>query len=206
MIDKRALPLASILISLFILFWILSKPVSGIIGFILILHLAFFRDPKRTIPAGDFPVAPADGKVVEISEVFEDRYLKEDAIRIRVFLSVFVPHVNRMPIDGKIEYMKYEPGEFVNALNSESFKRNESNWIGIRGGKCILIRQIAGMIARRIRCDAHLNDTVKRGEKFGIICYGSGAECYFPKRLFKATVRVGENLKAGETILGEWIK
>ena len=205
-IDRRSWPFARILIILIVVFWFLSKPFSIAAGFALMLHLAFFRDPRRILPAGDQPISPADGKVVEISDVFEDQYLKEETVRIRIFLSLFVPHVNRIPIDGKIQYLKYEPGEFINALNKECFSKNESNWIGIQSkDRCILIRQIAGAIARRIHCDIGMNDQVKRGQKFGIICYGSGAECYIPKRLFKATVQIGNNVKAGETVLGEWI-
>ena len=205
-IDRRAWPIASILFSLALIFWFFYKPICIAIDFVMILHLAFFRDPERSIPAGDALLSPADGQVVEVSNVFEDRYLKEEAVRIRLFLSIFVPHISRIPMTGKVQYLKYEPGEFVNALKPESFTRNESNWIGIQGSRgCILVRRIAGMIAKRIYCDIDEGSEVKRGERYGIICYSSGAECYIPTRLFKPTTQVGEHLQAGKSILGEWI-
>ena len=93
----------------------------------------------------------------------------------------------------------------TNALNKESVKLNESNWIGIEdAGVRILVRQISGAIARRIHCDVALEQSVDRGSKLGIICYGSRTECYIPKRIFKPTIQIGSRAKAGETILGEW--
>ncbi len=206
MIDRRCLPGTLVLLVVTIVFGFISVSLA-IAGFFAIMgNLLFFRDPKRKIPDGNQPVSPADGLVVEVSECFEDRYLKEDAVRVGIFLSIFDPHVNRSPMEGEIAYLDYVPGKFLNALNKESVKVNESNWIGIeRTGIKILVRQISGAIARRIHCDVSLKQSVGRGGKLGIICYGSRTECYFPKRMFKPTIQIGSRVKAGATILGDWI-
>lgn len=205
MIDRRAIPGASILLSATILCGVFSL-ILLIVGIIVTAcHLLFFRDFKRKIPEGDQPVSPADGLVVEVSECFEDRFLKEDAVKIGIFLSIFDRHVNRAPISGKVAYLQYVPGKFLNALDKKSVKLNESNWIGIEAGNGrALVRQISGAIARRIHCDVTLNQSVERAGKLGIICYGSRTECYIPKRLFKPTIHVGARAQAGVTILGDW--
>jgi len=174
------------------------------LGFLLLMgHLAFFRDPHRKPPLGKDAVSPADGKVVEVTEEFEGRFLKEDAIKIGIFLSVFVPHVNRAPVTGKIGYLKYEPGKFLNALSQDSVKINEANWIGVEGNEGrALVKQVSGAIARRIHGDVELGQMVERAGKIGIICYGSRAECYLPKRLFRIAVAPGQKVKAGQSILG----
>jgi phosphatidylserine decarboxylase len=173
----------------------------------MVLQLTFFRDPERHPPAGDAPVSPADGKIVDIENCFEDRFLNEEAVRIGIFLSILNVHVNRSPIKGIIRYQKYEPGKFLNALDKECVKVNESNWIGVDGGsRKALVRQISGAIARKIYWDVPVGEELERGQKFGIICYGSRTELYVPKRLFKPTVQLGQNVKAGETLLGEWIQ
>ena len=197
----RILALLALLAAVIFKFWLFRMfPL-----FVLAGHLVFFRDPKRKIPEGEALVSPADGKVVEMAPVHEHRFLGEEAVKVGIFLSLFVPHVNRSPMEGTVEYLQYQPGKFLNALRKDAVKENESNWIGIRGGpRGILVRQIAGAIARRIHCDVKKGQVVNRGEKLGIICYGSRVECFFPKRFFKPTIQVGEKVKAGETILGEW--
>ncbi|HNV85771.1 MAG TPA: phosphatidylserine decarboxylase [Candidatus Omnitrophota bacterium] len=207
-IDARVLPGAAILLALAAVSYLVfrSSWVTAGLLIILALHMAFFRDPQRRIPAGNGFVSPADGEIVEISTVSEDRYLKEKAVKIGIFLSVLNVHVNRAPAGGTVEYIQYEPGKFLNALKKESVNMNESNWIGFREAEDrILVRQIAGTIARRIHCDVKTGESVGRGQKIGIICYGSRTECYIPERIFKPTVCVGEKVKAGENILGERI-
>lgn len=170
-------------------------------------QLAFFRDPERHPPAGDNPVSPADGKVVDIETVFEERFLNEEAVRIGIFLSIFNVHINRSPLKGIVRYQKYEPGKFLNALEAESAKVNEANWIGVDGGdRKALVKQISGAIARKIHWDVPVGEGLERGQKFGIICYGSRTEVYIPKRLFKPSVQIGQNVKGGETLLGEWLQ
>ena len=204
-LDPRVRKGLFILLPIFFVAWIFSRPLEFFAFFFLCFHLFFFRDPKRKIPAGRDPVSPADGEVVDISSEFEERYLKEEAVKIGMFLSIFVPHVNRSPAEGTVGYLEYVPGKFLNALNKESVKLNESNWIGIEEGKRrILFRQISGAIARRIHWDIRLGQSVKRGDKVGIICYGSRVECFIPKKDFQLKIRIGDHVKAGETILGEW--
>ena len=206
MIDRRALPGTILLLTATFALGILSRHLL-IVGFVVTLcHLLFFRDFKRKIPAGDKPVSPADGLVVDISECFENRYLKEGAVKIGIFLSIFDPHVNRAPVTGKITYLQYVPGKFLNALDKESVKLNESNWIGIEKSDLrVLVRQISGAIARRIYCDVSLGQSVERTGKLGIICYGSRTECYVPKKRFKPAIQIGNRVKAGVTILGDWV-
>ncbi len=207
-VDRRAKPGIFILGALALLVLAISKSwwAFSFCLFLLGAHIAFFRDPRIQIPPGDGPVSAAYGKVVEISSVFEERYLQEEAVKIGIFLSIFVPHVNRIPIDGVIRYQHYEMGKFLNALDENSVNLNESNWIGVEEHeKRVLVRQIAGAIARRIHFDVRPGQKVKRGEKMGIICYGSRVECFFPKRYFRPIIEIGSHVKAGQTVLGEWI-
>jgi phosphatidylserine decarboxylase len=206
-IDPRVWP--GVLILLVVLMLVRRRfslrKLSWLVLLVLGFHLSFFRDLPRQIPPGDFPVSPADGKVVEISSVYEDRYLHEEAIKIGIFLSIFNSHVNRCSIGGEVGYQHYEAGKFLNALRKESVNFNESNRIGIeQGGKRVLIRQISGAIARRIYWDIEPGQRVERGQKLGIICYGSRVECFFPKRSFDPIIKIGQSVKAGTTILGEW--
>ena len=174
---------------------------------LLACQLAFFRDPKRESPPGNAPVSPADGKIVDIAECYEPHFLKEEAVKVGIFLSIFNAHVNRSPLAGVVQFQKYEPGKFLNALNKDSVKKNECNWIGVASEDYkALVRQISGTIARKIFSDVKIGQGLKRGDKVGIICYGSRTEFFAPKRLFKSSVRVGDHVKAGQTILGEWLK
>ncbi len=175
---------------------------------LLAVHGCFFRDPMpRTASHGQASVvAPAQGKVVEISRVLEDDYLHEPAIRIGIFLSVFDVHVTRSSWGGTVKYLRYVPGEFFNALLERSARENESNWIGLEdGARKVLIRQITGAIARRIFWDVEIGSQVQRSEKIGMICYGSRVECYVPERNFRIHVKLGDKVKAGQTVLGEWL-
>ncbi len=173
---------------------------------ILIGHLLFFRDPSPQASNPAIVFSPASGTVVEMAQEFESRFLKQDSIKIGIFLSIFDVHVNRSPADGTIQYLQYVLGKFKNALDPESARVNESNWIGLenKNGHSVLVRQISGAIARRIHCDVRRGQTVKQGEKLGIICYGSRVECFLPKALFNPSVQLGDRVKVGQTILGEW--
>lgn len=169
-------------------------------------QLFFFRDPIRKVPESGGPVSPADGKVVDISECDEPLFLHEKAVKIGIFLSVFNVHVNRSPEAGVLKFQKHRPGKYLNALKEESAIQNECNWMGLVSSRGpLLVRQISGAIARKIFWDYKIGDSLERGQKFGIICYGSRAELYVPKRLFRATVEIGQKVKAGESILGQWL-
>ena len=204
-LDKRVLRLVPLLclIGLALIFmsgiWILP------VGILLSIHCAFFRDPLRKIPPGNDPVAPADGTIVEILHTHDDVFFQEEVTKIGIFLSVLNVHVNRSPMKGRVEMIKYVPGEFVNALRNSSSQKNESNLILLANeSKKILVKQISGAIARRICCDVSEGQIMERGEKLGIICYGSRTEFWVLRREFKPAVQLGQHVKAGETILGQW--
>ena len=210
-VDKRSVggTIAILLLTLVLGFFLgASALVFAIGGCLLAVHWCFFRDPmpKTASHSPASVVAPAQGKVVEISRVLEDDYLHEPAIRIGIFLSVFDVHVTRASWGGTVKYLKYVPGKFLNALLERSARENESNWIGLEdGSKRVLVRQITGAIARRIFWDVKIGSQVQRSEKIGMICYGSRVECYVPERSFKVHVKLGDKVKAGETALGEWL-
>lgn len=171
--------------------------------------LSFFRDPERRIPQGaNLVVSPADGTVTEIADVQEDTYIKGKAAKIGIFLSVFNVHLNRAPVGGKVEYIKYTPGKFLDARDRNSSAENESNAVGIqiggRGGKA-LVKQISGVIARRIVCDCRVGDNLEKGRTIGMIKFGSRTELFISKALgFNVRVKTGDKVKAGSSVLGEF--
>lgn len=183
------------------------KILTGVSVFLTIFIMYFFRDPERTIPEGANNIlSPADGKVVDIREHFEDEFLREMCTRVSIFLSVFNVHVNRIPIAGDVKYFRYQKGAFVNAYKSDASEINEQTVIGIENGKCnILFKQIAGLIARRIVCNVREGNTVNLGERFGIIKFGSRVDIFFPKNV-DVKVKLKEKVKGGQSIIGVIIK
>jgi phosphatidylserine decarboxylase len=182
------------------LYFLCALP-AGLVGFTLF----FFRDPRRNIPKeAETIVAPADGRITEIAQVREDSYLNASACKVGIFLSLFDVHLNRAPYSGKVEFVKYTPGKFLNAGNLESSKVNEANAVGIATKKCkMLLRQIAGIIARRIVCELKEGDRVETGQKIGMIKFGSRTELYVPVDSgFELRVKLGQKVKAGETVIG----
>lgn len=169
----------------------------------------FFRDPPRKIP--DAPgaiVAPADGTVVEVTRLEHYDFVGGPAVRIGIFLSVFNVHINRAPLAARCLEMRYQPGQFLNALRPESAERNEFMWIGFeeieRPRRRFAVRQIAGMLARRIVCDLRLEQAVSRGEKFGMIKLGSRTELILPAAAVQVDVRLGDKVRAGSDIVAHW--
>ena len=165
----------------------------------------FFRDPDRIGPNGvGLVVSPADGKVVVAGTVENSTYYDGTCLKISVFMSVFNVHVNRMPCSGKVKKIIYNPGKFFSANLDKASKENEQNatYLDTEDGKEICIVQIAGLIARRIICRVQKDDEVDRGQRFGMICFGSRLDVYLP-RDSKLNVAVGDIVKAGTTILGE---
>lgn len=165
----------------------------------------FFRNPARVIPKDPhLVVAPGDGKVIAIEEEFEPRYLKDRALRVTIFLNVFNVHINRMPCDGMVEEVQYQPGMFLVASKPEATLRNEQNALMIRTveGVKVLCVQVAGLIARRIVCWASAQDRAMRGERYGLIRFGSRMDTFLPIGT-NLRVSVGDRVKGGETILGE---
>ena len=164
----------------------------------------FFRDPERTGERGEtIVVSPADGKIVMITEVDEPAFIGGRAIRISVFMNVFNVHVNRYPVDGTVRYVHYNPGRFLNAATEKSSLENEQMSVGLKtkSGR-ILVRQIAGLIARRIVTYSKDGQQVKQGERMGIIRFGSRVDVFIPPDS-RVRVGIGETSNAGVTVLAD---
>jgi phosphatidylserine decarboxylase len=165
----------------------------------------FFRNPARTVPQGPrLVVAPGDGKVISVDEEFEPRYLKDRGVRVSIFLNVFDVHINRMPCEGTIEGVQYQPGLFLIACKPDSTLKNEQNALMIKTveGAKVLCVQVAGLIARRIVCWVQPGDRAVRGERYGLIRFGSRMDTFLPLGT-AIKVAVGDRVKGGETVLGE---
>src|SRR5580693_3965691 len=178
----------------------LTMPVLAAIPLLLAaFFLWFFRDPERRIPAIQGAiVSPADGKVTDISVIQEDG---EPKTRISIFLNVFNVHVNRSPITGVIEDIRYQKGKFGNAMGAVSGEQNEQNIVTVRGDAGVVVfKQIAGLLARRIVFTRKVGDRLERGERVGLIKFGSRTDVIFPAGA-DMKVRVGENVKGGSTVL-----
>ena len=171
---------------------------------LLVFVTAFFRNPQRTIPADSKAVvSPADGKVIEVKEIDERDFLKCRAIRICVFMNVFNVHVNRIPFGGRVKRVRYFPGKFFVASLDKASEENERNAVLIegKGGVSVLVIQIAGLVARRIVSYLKEGDTVKTGDRFGLIRFGSRLDLYLPTTC-AVKVKVGDTVRGGETIMG----
>lgn len=204
-LDKRVWPGVIFFIALLVVERFYPVPFfAPLLWMLLAAHLLFFRDPHRN-PSSQGLLAPADGKVIALDEVFEGRFLHDQAIRIRIFLSVFDAHTTHSPLSGIVKYQQYVRGKFFNALRKIAFEYNESNWIGIENHqRRVLVRQMTGAIARRIYSDVKIGQVMTRGEKMGIICYGSGVEFFVARKAFRPCVQIGQHVSAGTTLLGEW--
>jgi len=171
---------------------------------LLLCTLAFFRDPEREVPSDpNLIVAPADGTVMDIIELEETEVLKGKTRRVGIFLSIFDVHTNRAPIDGRVVYRQRRPGLFLDARRADCSEKNESmTWAFENPRGTIVARQITGAIARRIVAWANVGDELKRGERFGMIRFGSRTELYLP---LSATilVRVGDHVAGGATPIAQ---
>jgi len=178
---------------------LLGLLVTGFICF-------FFRDPDRLVPHGDgVIVSPADGKVIKVEPVENTPFFDGPCTRISVFMSIFNVHVNRMPHEGTIRQVDYYPGKFFSANLDKASKDNERNALTIQApsGKTLGCVQIAGLVARRIICGVQPGDALKRGQRFGLICFGSRLDVYLPTDS-EIRVSVGEKVQAGSSVLGRW--
>lgn len=164
--------------------------------------LAFFRDPERVGPKGpDLVVSPADGKVIDIRHLEESSYMKSESLCVSVFLSLFDVHVNRYPVTGHVDHRTYDAGRFEPAWRSSASHSNERASTGIRSaGHSVLVRQIAGLAAKRIVTYAKLGDQVEQGERMGLIRFGSRVDLFLP-RDSTPNVRVGQRAVGGKTVL-----
>lgn len=164
----------------------------------------FFRDPVRIVPEEEgLVVAPADGKVIFVGDVAEERFFNTRVTKVSIFMSVFDVHINRAPCDGKVVDMFYNKGEFVNASYDKASQCNEQSGILLEtaSGHNILFVQIAGLIARRIITYPVIGDLLQRGARYGLIRFGSRVDIYLPNAI-DVSITLGERTVAGETILG----
>ena len=163
----------------------------------------FFRDPERSPPAGEeLFVSGADGIVNAIEVLREDAYLKCDAARITVFLNIHNVHVNRAPMAGTVELAAYTPGKFMAAWKEQASFENAYSTVGVRGAKTnCLVRQIVGLVARRVVTRVKPGDTLARGERFGLMKFGSRLDVFFPVADVEVTVKKGQRVRAGETVI-----
>jgi len=187
--------------------WFVWWPLAILFGLLFCFVVWFFRDPPRRVP--DAPgalVSPADGTVTDITDVDTVEFIDGPARRVGIFLSIFSVHINRSPCDGQVAFIQYRKGRFMSALRPKSSSDNEANSVGLAlpgaQGK-VLVRQIAGAIARRIVCAVGVGDALARGQEFGMIKFGSRTEIYLPREMgVSISVKVGQKVKAGTSIIG----
>ena len=198
-IAKEGYKFVLFLAAISVIWFAVGFSIGGCIFLILSLFvLFFFRDPDRSFSGGaDKVVSPADGKVVSIRKEGEQEV-------ISIFLSVFNVHINRAPVSGTITDIQYRPGKFLAAFDPKASRENEQNSITIdHGGRTVRFVQIAGLIARRIVCWKRKGQELQLGEKVGLIQFGSRVDVFFPPGC-KVAVQMGQKVKAGETIVGEF--
>jgi phosphatidylserine decarboxylase len=204
---KFILPLLLLAVILFFFWKIGSLFLLGLAS----LTLFFFRDPERKVPEGEYLIlSPADGRVIDISEVGEENFFHSRVKVVSIFMSIFNVHVQRSPVKGKVEWIKYNSGRFTAAYKRKASEGNESNLIGIQksnqsnsNGERILVKQIAGSVARRICCWCKEGDNLLAGQRIGMIRFGSRAEVYLPQEV-EIKVNKGDRVVGGETVLGKF--
>lgn len=182
-------------------------PAAIVLGIVAVWVVAFFRDPIRPGPRGErYVLAAAEGHVVHVTELEEPMYVKERAVRISIFLSVFDVHVNRHPVEGTVELVHYNKGKFLHAASEKASLDNEQSSIGIRGPRGpVLVRQIAGLIARRIVTDSRSGDRVRQGDRLGLIRFGSRTDVFLPLSARPVVkVKPGDRVRVAGTVLAEY--
>jgi phosphatidylserine decarboxylase len=188
--------------------FVLSLPLFLIGVFLIFIAFWFFRDPKRIIPIeaqndNSFILSPADGTIMAIVDDFEPNYLNTETKRISIFLSPLDVHVNRVPTSGVIEFFKFIKGDKLIASKEEASQKNQQTLFGLKNDKGkILFKQIVGILARRLVWDIKIGDSVKSGQKFGMMKFGSRMDIHLPKNC-EIKVKVGESVVAGETFLAK---
>ena len=199
-------PLLALAVGGFWFHWVLAVVPAILLAFVLY----FFRDPRRVVPQeAGLLVSPADGTVAEVTRLEQDEFIGGPAVRIGIFLSIFNVHINRAPAESRVIRLRYAPGAFLNALNPESALRNECLWIGLEEANApyrrLVVRQIAGLIARRIVCNLRSGERVERGHKFGMIKLGSRTELIFPDESgLRVLAEVGQKVQGGSTVLARY--
>jgi phosphatidylserine decarboxylase len=182
--------------------WLVSAWLSLFFLALIAGTLAFFRDPDRAVPTDpNSIVAPADGKVLDIIDVDESEVLKTRTRRVGIFLSIFDVHTNRAPVDGRIIYRQHRDGLCLDARRADCSQKNESmTWAFKNPRATIVVRQLTGAVARRIVAWADIGDELKKGERFGMIRFGSRTELYLPFNA-ELLVKTGDHVLGGSTII-----
>ena len=204
LVAKEGIPHISIPSILAVVLFLLGYPVGGaVVGAVAVSVALFFRDPQRADSAvpGDI-LSPADGRIVAVDRVEENRHLGNEALRISVFMSVFNVHVNRIPMDARVVTVKHVPGGFAMAHLDAAGVINERTEILLEdsSGRKSLMVQVAGLVARRIICRLSMGDDVVRGNRFGLICFGSRVDLYLPAHA-QPLVEIGTRVRAGQSVL-----
>ena len=195
------------LAALFTLGFIFSLPFF----IILVFLVYFFRDPERFAPTDDnLVISPADGYVLELKDGIKDPLsgAQDRLKKISIFMTVFSVHVNRSPIEGRIKSIVYSKGRFFKAYKDEASLENESNLLAIerkQAKETFYVKQIAGVLARRIRCWVKEGDSVQTGERFGIIKFGSRVEIFMPEN-YEFALKKGDRVRAGQTVIGRRVE
>ena len=181
--------------------------VTALFGAATIALAGFFRDPERVIPTGEgLIVAPADGRVVSIANADSDSFYSQGGTRVSIFLSPLDVHINRVPVTGRIAEIKHRAGKFLAAYKEEASRQNEQNALTIvdAQGRKVGVVQIAGVLARRIVCKVNSGDNMERGQRFGLIMFGSRTDLYLPQGC-RVEVAEGQRVKGGATIVGRFV-
>lgn len=185
---------------------LLAYFIYAALGILCFLTVYFFRDPNRETPDDDsLIISPADGKVVLIKQVDEPEYMNQPATQVSIFLSPLNVHVNRVPFTGSVEYVKYSPGQYLMAWEDHASELNERAHFGVKhaSGTKVLFKQITGFLARRIVYDLKEGDSVKAGDRFGIMKFGSRMDLILPDNV-EILVEKGDKTVAGESIIGKF--
>jgi phosphatidylserine decarboxylase len=204
-IAREGIPFIAFIAFVTLILTLLGYDLLALLALLLTAFVTyFFRDPERITPDDeDVVVSPADGKVILVEKIFDDRFVNEHVYKISIFMSVFDVHVNRLPLDGEVEKIVYTPGSFYAANTDQGGLANEHCALILNTKKNFryAVVQVAGLVARRIVCWVEKGDRVERGSRFGLIRFGSRVDIYLPQHL-QVEVRSGQRLKAGETVIG----
>ncbi len=184
---------------------LLAYHIAALTGLVITGFITwFFRDPARIVPdRPDALVAPADGKIILIEKIFDDRFIHDHVHKVSIFMNIFNVHVNRIPFPGQVEQVTFKPGAFYSANSTRSALHNEYCALTIMtdSKQQYGVVQVAGLIARRIVCRAEKGDYVQTGQRYGLIRFGSRVDLYLPLQV-ELEINKGQKVKAGETILG----
>ncbi len=205
-IERAGIPFIGIAAFATAVFALLGITVLALLGLLATFFICyFFRDPDRVVPVLEGGVvSPADGKVIKVERLESTHFAKGPCQRVSIFMSVFNVHVNRIPFDGRVEKIAYYPGKFFSANLDKASRLNEHNavYLETENGQPLCFVQIAGLVARRIICRIQEGDNVLRGQRFGLICFGSRLDVYLPVDT-QITVAVGDVVSAGTSLIGK---